>query len=157
MTTALDVIGAVLLVLGTFLTVAAAIGMLRFPDLLSRLHATSKPQSLGIVLMMAGLALSMRSSIVAWTAVLIVLLQIVTAPIGAHMAGRAGYRTGQVDSRTLVTDEYRHDLAAAQRAQQRAQQQAQQQERSQNPAAKQAEKLASKKRGKKGGQSSSGA
>ena len=56
----LDTIGAALLMLGSFLTLAAAIGMLRFPDLLSRLHAASKPQSLGIALMMAGLALSLR-------------------------------------------------------------------------------------------------
>lgn len=114
-----DLVGAVFLVLGTFMTLVAAIGLLRFPDLLSRLHATSKPQSLGLAFMMIGLSISLRSPAIAWTATLILLLQIVTAPIGAHMAGRAGYRTGHVDSSTLTTDEYRRDLAAALRAQRR--------------------------------------
>lgn len=108
-----DLVGAILLLVGSALTLAAAIGMLRFPDLLSRLHAASKPQSLGIALMMSGLALSQRDHALAWTALLVVLFQLVTAPISAHMAARAGYRTAQVDSRTLYADEYRRDIAAS--------------------------------------------
>lgn len=41
---------------------------------------------------------------------LVVLFQVITAPISAHMAARAGYRTGQVDSSELYVDEYRRDL-----------------------------------------------
>ncbi|HZK05093.1 MAG TPA: monovalent cation/H(+) antiporter subunit G [Actinomycetaceae bacterium] len=142
-----DAFAAFFLVLGTFLTVAAAIGMLRFPDLLSRLHATSKPQSLGLALMMIGFSISMRSPSIAWTAVLIVLLQIVTAPIGAHLAGRAGYRTGQVDSRTLHTDEYRRDIAAALRAEKRQEQKKRDRERAEGAREK-------RKRGRSGGSGS---
>lgn len=96
---------------GTFLTLIAAIGILRFPDLLARLHAASKPQVLGLSLMLAGLAITMREPGLAWTCVLIFLFQLITAPVSAHMAARSGYRTGQVNSRRLYVDEYRRDLA----------------------------------------------
>lgn len=96
---------------GTFMILIAAIGLLRFPDLLSRLHAASKPQVLGVALMLVGLAVMLRDPGIAWTCVLIFLFQLITAPVSAHMAGRSGYRTGQVDSRSLYVDEYRRDLA----------------------------------------------
>lgn len=96
---------------GTFLTLIAAIGILRFPDLLARLHAASKPQVLGLGLMLAGLAITMRDPGLAWTCALIFLFQLITAPVSAHLAGRSGYRTGQVKSKKLYVDEYRRDLA----------------------------------------------
>lgn len=108
-----DAVGIALFLLGTPLTLAAALGLTRFPDLLSRMHATAKPQVLGMSLLMLGLAVSMREVSVAWTAGLIVLFSLFTAPISAHLAGRAGYRTGQVNPHALYTDEYQRDLARA--------------------------------------------
>ena len=108
-----DVAGTVLLVLGSTLTLVAAVAILRFEDLLSRMHAATKPQVLGLVLMMAGLALIVRNPVVAWTLVLVVAFQLITAPISAHMVGRAGYRTGKVDSEALVVDELTEDLRAS--------------------------------------------
>lgn len=114
-----DVASIVCFVLGTVLTLAAAVGLVRFPDLLSRLHATAKPQVLGLSLMMLGLAAALRAPSVGWTCLLIVLFQLITAPISAHLAARAGHRTGQVDPRALYTDEYRQDLARTLRQQHR--------------------------------------
>ncbi|PFG40091.1 multisubunit sodium/proton antiporter MrpG subunit [Georgenia soli] len=108
-----DVAGTVLLVLGSTLTLVAAIAILRFDDLLSRMHAATKPQVLGLVIMMAGLALTVRNPVVVWTLVLVVAFQLITAPISAHMVGRAGYRTGKVDSEALVVDELTEDLRAS--------------------------------------------
>ena len=96
---------------GTFLTLIAAIGMVRFPDLLARLHAASKPQSLGVGLVLAGLAFTFHEPGLVWTCLLVFLFQLITAPISAHLAGRSGYRTGQVNSKSLYVDEYRRDLA----------------------------------------------
>ncbi|MPV38286.1 monovalent cation/H(+) antiporter subunit G [Georgenia subflava] len=110
-----DVLGAVCLVLGSTLTLVAALAVVRFPDLLSRMHAATKPQVLGLALMMAGLALVVRNPVVAWTLVLVVAFQLITAPISAHMVGRAGYRTGKVDSAALAVDELTEDLDASQR------------------------------------------
>lgn len=44
-----DLIAAILLVLGGILTLAAGVGLVRFPDAPSRLHASTKPQVLGLV------------------------------------------------------------------------------------------------------------
>ncbi|TDE99016.1 Na+/H+ antiporter subunit G [Occultella glacieicola] len=107
------VASSVLLVLGSLLTLIAAIGVTRFPDLLARMHAATKPQVLGLVLMMTGLALSLGDSQLGWKLTLVVLFQLITAPVSAHMVGRAGYRTGKVRSDLLVVDELTEDLRAA--------------------------------------------
>ncbi|WP_462417313.1 monovalent cation/H(+) antiporter subunit G [Kytococcus sp. Marseille-QA3725] len=92
----LQVLGGVLMLLGSLLSVIAAIGLLRFPDLLTRMHAATKPQTLGLVLLGAGLALFIREWPV-WGAIfLTVLFQFLTAPVAAHMVGRGALRTGQV-------------------------------------------------------------
>lgn len=112
----LDLISALLLVLGSFLSLAAAIGLMRFPDALARLHAATKPQILGLIAIVVAIALSVRS----WQALLllipVVVLQMLTAPISAHMVGRAGYRTGTYNPDGLMADELAPDLEDAQRA-----------------------------------------
>lgn len=110
-----DVLGAASLIAGALLTLVAAVAVLQFPDLLSRMHAATKPQVLGLALMMAGVALIVRNPVVSWTLLLVVAFQLVTAPISAHMVGRAGYRTGKVDHSALVVDELTEDLEASQR------------------------------------------
>ena len=96
--TVAEILSAVLLISGSALTFIAAVGVARFPDLLSRMHAATKPQVLGLMLMMGGLA---------------VMFQLITAPVSAHMVGRAGYRTHKVDPEHLVTDELTEDLQRA--------------------------------------------
>lgn len=110
---ALDWAASVCFILGCALTLIAGIGVLRFPDLLSRMHAATKPQVLGLVLTMAGLALSLGSSEVTWKLLIVVLFQFMTAPVSAHMVGRAGYRTGKVRRDLLVVDELTDDLRQA--------------------------------------------
>ncbi|PYI39164.1 sodium:proton antiporter [Arthrobacter psychrolactophilus] len=112
MNTLLDVLTGVALILGAFMSLAAAIGLLRFPDLMSRMHAATKPQVLGLLLMLTGLGLQMRSwtllplLIVAW------LFQLLTVPVSAHMVGRAGYRTKHRAPETLSVDELEQVVAA---------------------------------------------
>ncbi len=110
---ALDIAAGVLLVLGGFLSLAAGIGLNRFPDALSRLHAATKPQILGLVFVVLALALSVRSGAVLLLLVPVVVFQMLTAPIAAHMVGRAGYRTGDFDAGTLIVDELAEDIASA--------------------------------------------
>lgn len=111
-----DVVASIFFIVGTLLVFVAAVGVARFPDLLSRMHAATKPQVLGIVLMMSGLTLELGSSQIGWKVLLVVIFQFVTAPVAAHMVGRAGYRTAKVRSDLLVVDELTEDLAAAQRS-----------------------------------------
>ncbi|MCG2802913.1 MAG: monovalent cation/H(+) antiporter subunit G [Cellulomonas sp.] len=108
-----DAVSVVLLLGGAFLAFAAGVGVLRFPDLLSRMHAGTKPQVLGLILVLVGLALRLRSGGAVWALVLVVVFQLLTAPVGAHMVGRAGYRTGKVREDLLVVDELTSDADAA--------------------------------------------
>ncbi|MFS0703931.1 monovalent cation/H(+) antiporter subunit G [Cellulomonas sp. 179-A 9B4 NHS] len=108
-----DVVSVVCLLGGAFFVLAAGVGVLRFPDLLSRMHAGTKPQTLGLVLVLVGLALRLREGGAVWALVLVVIFQMLTAPVAAHMVGRAGYRTGKVRHDLLVVDELTRDLQAA--------------------------------------------
>lgn len=108
--TVADVASAICLLGGAFLAFAAGVGVLRFPDLLARMHAGTKPQVLGLVLVLIGLALRLRSGGAVWALVLVAVFQMLTAPVAAHMVGRAGYRTGKVRNDLLVVDELTNDL-----------------------------------------------
>lgn len=111
----IDVVVAVCFLAGSLLALVAGIGMVRFPDLLARMHAATKPQVLGLSLMMIGLALALRSAAVVGTLFLVVLFQLITGPVAAHMVGRSGYRTGRIRADLLVRDELTIDLEAAER------------------------------------------
>ena len=109
----LDVLGAALVLLGCFLCFAAALGILRFPDVFSRMHAATKPQTLGLILLATGVELSLRSWAAFGTLVLIAALQLATAPVAAHLVGRTVYRTDQVRHDLLARDDLATDLKAA--------------------------------------------
>lgn len=96
LTDILDVAGLIVLLLGAVLCLAAAIGLVRFPDLLTRMHAGTKPQVLGVLLVIVGVGLRTRSGLDVGMLVLIAVFQLLTIPAGAHMVGRAGFRTGQI-------------------------------------------------------------
>ena len=110
-----DVVAAVCFLAGSLLALVAAIALLRFPDLLARMHAATKPQVLGLVLMTTGLALHLRRADVLGLLLLLVIFQMITSPVAAHMVGRAGYRTGRIREDLLVRDELTIDLDAAHR------------------------------------------
>ncbi|BDV29398.1 monovalent cation/H(+) antiporter subunit G [Microbacterium terricola] len=101
----IDVAVGVLILVGALLCLTAAIGLLRFRDVPTRLHAATKPQVLGLVLICLAIALSMRSWQVVAFLVPVVMIQFATAPLSAHMVGRQAYRNGTIDERSLVVDE----------------------------------------------------
>ncbi|QZY51860.1 monovalent cation/H(+) antiporter subunit G [Leucobacter tenebrionis] len=101
----MDIAAVVCVLLSAALTVAAGIGLLRFPDALSRLHAATKPQIFGLLLIIAAIALDQRSVATLLALIPVFVFQSLTAPVAAHMVGRAAYRTGQLDDETLVIDE----------------------------------------------------
>ena len=102
---AADVLAVVLVVAGAGLSVLAAVGLLRFPDVLARMHAQTKPAVLGMLLVLAGVALHERQAGLTATLALVAAFQLLTAPVGAHMIGRAAYRAGDADRDALVLDE----------------------------------------------------
>jgi multicomponent Na+:H+ antiporter subunit G len=100
-----DVAAAVCLSLGALLTLIAAVGILRFPDVLTRMHSATKPQSLGLLLILAGLGLRLRDSGSIGLLALVALFQLVTTPVASHMVGRAAFRAGQIRQDLLIVDE----------------------------------------------------
>lgn len=105
----LEILPFVLLVGGAALSIAAAVGLVRFSDTLTRLHAVTKPQVLGVMLVIAAIALEHRSWLVLFALLPVFMFQALTATVSAHMVGRASYRTGRIDRENLLVDE----LAAA--------------------------------------------
>ncbi|TLM83177.1 monovalent cation/H(+) antiporter subunit G [Pseudarthrobacter sp. NamE5] len=100
-----DMLSAVFMIVGAIMSLGAAIGLLRFPDLLSRMHAATKPQVLGLFLLLASIGLQMRTWWV-WPVLLVAwIFQLLTAPVSAHMVGRAGYRTKHLHRELLTSDE----------------------------------------------------
>ena len=101
----IDGLSAVFMVAGALMSLAAAVGLLRFPDLLSRMHAATKPQVLGLFLLLAAMGLQLRTWWV-WPVLFVAwIFQVLTVPVSAHMVGRAGYRTKHLHRELLTTDE----------------------------------------------------
>ncbi|MEV0004560.1 monovalent cation/H(+) antiporter subunit G [Micromonospora sp. NPDC050980] len=100
-----DWAGGFLLLGGALLSLVAGIGLVRFPDTLARMHAATKPQVLGMLLLLAGLALRLRTGSDLGMLVLVAIFQLATAPVAAQMIGRAAYRAGRVDRSLLDVDE----------------------------------------------------
>ncbi|HBH59217.1 MAG TPA: sodium:proton antiporter, partial [Arthrobacter bacterium] len=101
----IDTVSAVFLVVGALMSLAAAVGLLRFPDMLSRMHAATKPQVLGLFLLLAAVGLQLRTWWV-WPVLLVAwIFQLLTVPVSAHMVGRSGYRTKHLHRELLSSDE----------------------------------------------------
>ena len=105
-----DIVAGACLVTGCLLTLIAALGVLRLPDLLSRMHAVTKPQVLGTLLVVIGLALRLRDPHVLGLLLLVAVLQMATTVVASHMVGRASFRAGQVRTDLLVVDELSGEL-----------------------------------------------
>lgn len=103
----LDTTSVVLLLIGALLCLTASIGLLRLRDVPTRMHAATKPQVLGLILVCLAIALALRSWPVVAFLVPVVLIQLATAPLSAHMVSRAAYRNGTIDKRSLYVDELR--------------------------------------------------
>lgn len=100
-----DILSAVLLLSGVALALVAALGLVRLPDVFSRMHAATKPATLGLLLVTVGAALQVDTGGDRVKLLLVAAFQFVTAPVAAHMIGRAAYRTGAGAKEELVVDE----------------------------------------------------
>lgn len=101
----LDGVAAVFMVIGGLMSLAAGLGLLRFPDLHTRMHAATKPQVLGLLMLVLSASIMWRAW--EWSAVALLAwgLMILTAPVSAHVVGRAGYRTKHMRAELLTHDQ----------------------------------------------------
>ena len=107
MSVAVDVLALGCLLAGAFLCLTAGIGLVRFPDVLSRMHAGTKPQVLGVLLVMVGGAIRLQGLAATWMLLLVAAFQLLTAPVSAHMISRVAYRRRHVRRDLLLVDELR--------------------------------------------------
>lgn len=87
----ITILAALFLLGGTAFMLAAAIGLLRLPDLYTRTHAVTKAGTLGVGLVVLAAAFAFGDLSVAARAILVLLFVLLTAPVSAHMIGRAAY------------------------------------------------------------------
>ena len=99
------VLSSVLILVGVAFAVLAGVGLHRFPDVFSRMHAASKPATFGLVLILTGAILRMDSFGDATKLALAILLQFATVAVGSHMVARAAYRSGTAATSDTVLDE----------------------------------------------------
>ena len=88
-TTIRDVASIAVFAVGALLALVASVGLHRLRDTRARMHAATKPATLGVVCCAFGAALQLADFSDITKIVVIVVLQLVTAPVGAHLLGRA--------------------------------------------------------------------
>lgn len=92
MSTAIDVAGHILILVGSVISLTAAVGIIRFRDTLSRMHPATKPQVIGLLFVLGGAMLILRGNIDIWMLALAGMFMVLTAPVIAHRIGRVAYR-----------------------------------------------------------------
>lgn len=102
-----EIISLVLLFLGAVFMLLAAVGLARMPDVLMRLHSSTKSATLGVGLIMLGVALRFDDFTIAVRALAIIVFMFSTAPVAAHMIGRAAYLSGVPLWEGTLSDEMR--------------------------------------------------
>ncbi|NLC98275.1 MAG: monovalent cation/H(+) antiporter subunit G [Actinomycetales bacterium] len=100
-----DIVAGAFLIAGASFALVAAIGVARFPDLLNRMHAGTKPQTFGLLLILTGLAIRLDSWRAGLLIAILIVFQMLTAPVSAHMVGRAAFRAGLVNRDELYVCE----------------------------------------------------
>ncbi|PNT86535.1 monovalent cation/H(+) antiporter subunit G [Coxiella burnetii] len=90
---------------GTLFIFIASVGILRMPDLLTRMHAATKAGSLGVGLVLGGVAIYFGTWTVTIEAVVIVWFIVMTAPIASHLIARASYFDNIKLTKTTFIDE----------------------------------------------------
>lgn len=91
-----ELIGALIILLGAIVSVASAIGIIRFPDIYSRAHAATKTTTLAVLITLFGtfFTLLFVDSYLSVRLLLGIIFVFITAPVSGHLILRAAYRTG---------------------------------------------------------------
>jgi len=104
---------AILLLAGGALAFLSAVGMVRLPDMLIRMHAATKAGTLGTGLILLAAGLFFRDIATALRTGMIIVFLLLTAPVAAHLIGRAAYRSGIKLCPNTWIDELAADLQQA--------------------------------------------
>jgi multicomponent Na+:H+ antiporter subunit G len=105
MITLQEFVSLVLLSIGVLFMLLSSIGLVRFPDLYTRIHAAGKAGTLGIIGVLLGVAVAVGDLGVLLKLVALIAFFLVTAPIASHMLDRAAYLNGVTPARETETDQ----------------------------------------------------
>lgn len=104
---------ALLLLFGAFLMFLTGLGLYRMPDIFTRMHAATKGASLGVAFLLLAAIFVFREPVIVTKALVTIVFIFLTAPVAAHLIGRAAYaRRTPLWDRSVV-DEGRDHIAAA--------------------------------------------
>lgn len=104
--TAIEIIASILVLIGVFFTLLSAIGVIRLPDVYSRMHAAGKSSTLGVIfLMLAVFVYFIPQGIVNGKILLAIVFVFITAPLSALMVNRSAYRIGVPLAKNSVQDD----------------------------------------------------
>jgi len=100
---------------GAFFGFVAAIGIIRLPDMYTRLHAASKSSTLGVMMMMTGTFLYFWyvEGYVDTELILAVVFIFITAPVAAHLLGRSGFHADVEPYQLTILNELKRDETGA--------------------------------------------
>lgn len=87
----MEIIASIFVILGTMLYAIGVLGLMRLPDALSRMHATTKSDTLAVILVFIGLSIGRGFSLSALTLVLIIIFMWLTNPTAAHVIAKMHY------------------------------------------------------------------
>lgn len=102
--------GIIIIGVGLIFNLFGCVGLIRFPDLFTRIHGSVKPITLGTSLILLGLIVIRGFDIVSVKALLCIAFIIFTVPVSAHVIARAAYRSGVKPSHKEEDDEYMKTL-----------------------------------------------
>ena len=105
-----DILTALFLVVGAAFAFVAALGIARMPDIMIRMHASTKAGTLGVGLIVTAVAIHFAEPGVVVRAVAIIAFLLFTAPVAAHAIARAAYRTGVKLWEGTVIDELGREI-----------------------------------------------
>ena len=88
----MSIAAAVLVGLGAFFLFMGAIGLVRFPDFYARMHAAGKCDTLGVLLVLLGLAVHFGLSLASAKILMIAVFVFLTSPTATHAVARAALR-----------------------------------------------------------------
>lgn len=98
----IEIIGSLLILLGAFFLFSAGLGLLRMPDVYTRIQAGTKASTLGNILVLAGIGFYHPD----WALKLLIVafFVLMTNPLSSHALSRAAYRIGTPMARSSVVD-----------------------------------------------------
>jgi multicomponent Na+:H+ antiporter subunit G len=109
-----DIITAMLMLVGSLFMLLSAFGILRMPDVFTRMHAATKVGTVGVSGIVLAVAVHFEEMKVVAPALLIIVFFLATAPVAAHMIGRAAYQFGVELWKGTVIDQWKNPPAKPQ-------------------------------------------